>query len=170
MVEVELAAVKVDLRSNSPVLLLQEISAPHRTLPIFIGSPEASSIEYAARGIETPRPLTHDLMRDLLDGLGAALTKIVITELNGGTYFAEMEILHGRSPLTVSCRPSDAVALAVRVGTPMFVADDLMNSEGMIIEEEITVEVEEGEPGEAQEEIVGEFRDFLDNIKPEDFS
>lgn len=167
MVEVELAAVKVDLRSNAPVLLLQEVAAPNRTLPIFIGSPEASSIEYAARGIATPRPLTHDLLRDVIDALGGKIERVVITELRDGTYYAEMEMVRERVPFVVSCRPSDAVAIALRVGSPMFVADELMNAEGIVLEVDEDIETEE--PG-TQEEIVDEFRDFLNSIRPEDFS
>jgi bifunctional DNase/RNase len=170
MVEVTLAAVKVDLRSKSPVILLQEISSPGRTLPIFIGTAEASSIEYAARGIETPRPLTHDLMRDVLDAIGTEVLRVIVTELKEGTYFAELVLLQNKVPIVVSCRPSDAIAIAVRVGATIYVADELMNAEGLVLVEDDVDGDGEEEALESEEEIVDDFREFLDTLRPEDFS
>jgi bifunctional DNase/RNase len=171
MVEVTLAAVKVDLRSKSPVILLQEVTAPGRTLPIFIGSVEATSIEYAARGIETPRPLTHDLMRDIFDALGVEILRVIVTELKDGTYYAELVLVSNKTPNVVSCRPSDAIALAVRVGATIYVADELMNTEGLVLLEEDEEDDEDGVDGqESEEEIVDDFKEFLDTLKPEDFS
>lgn len=170
MIEVELVGVKVDVSTNSPVMLLQETERPNRTLPVFIGSPEASAIEIAARGLETPRPLTHDLLKDAIEVLGGSLVKVVITELKGGTFYAEMELMQSRGPFIISCRPSDGVALAVRMGTPMFVSEELMELEGVVIEDTVEVERDTDPEPVNQDEIVGEFRDFLDNIKPEDFS
>src|SRR5664280_2715880 len=124
MVEVRLRAVRVDLQSNTPVLLLQESEGLGRTLPIFIGAPEATAIAFALQGMDTPRPMTHDLIRDLLDALGADVLRVVITELKTATYYAEIILRHGEIELPVSSRPSDAVAVAVRTGAPLFVADD----------------------------------------------
>ena len=169
MVEVELVGVKVDVRTNPPVMLLQELESPKRTLPVFIGSPEASAIEIAARGLETPRPLTHDLLKDVIEVLGGSLLRIVITELKGGTFYAEMEIIQGRGPIIVSCRPSDGVALAIRTGAPMFVSEELIDAEGVVVDE-VTDDEEQDTAPTNPEEIVGEFRDFLDSVKPEDFS
>jgi bifunctional DNase/RNase len=90
MVEVRLRAVRVDLQSNTPVLLLQESEGLGRTLPIFIGAPEATAIAFALQGMDTPRPMTHDLIRDLLDALGADVIRVVITERKTATYFAEI--------------------------------------------------------------------------------
>jgi uncharacterized protein len=167
MVEVRLSAVRVDLQSNTPVLLLTEAQGLGRTLPIFIGAPEATAIAFAIQGVTPPRPMTHDLLRDVVEALGARLERVVITELRSATYYAELQLRRGNGPLSVSSRPSDAVALAVRMGSPLYVADDLMEAEGILLPtEEDEPENETASP----EELVGEFRQFLDTIRPEDFS
>ncbi len=171
MVEVRLRAVRVDLQSNTPVLLLQESEGLGRTLPIFIGAPEATAIAFALQGMDTPRPMTHDLIRDLLDALGTDVVRVVVTELKEATYFAEIVLREDGREVPVSARPSDAVAVAVRTGTPLFVADDLMDAEGILLAVEEEEDDEVDEDGTASpEELVGEFRDFLDRIRPEDFS
>ena len=174
MVEVRLRAVRVDLQSNTPVLLLQESEGLGRTLPIFIGAPEATAIAFALQGMETPRPMTHDLIRDLLGAVGADVARVVVTELRSSTYHADIVLLLDGREVPVSSRPSDAVAVAVRTGAPLFVADDLMDAEGVMlaVDEEEDDDEEDGEPEEEgnPEEIVGEFRSFLDTIRPEDFS
>ena len=177
MVEVRLRAVRVDLQSNTPVLLLQESEGLGRTLPIFIGAPEATAIAFALQGMDTPRPMTHDLIRDLLGALGADVVRVVVTELRSSTYYADIVLMHGGHEVPVSSRPSDAVAVAVRTGAPLYVADDLMDAEGvMLAVDEDEDEDEEGDDGKSgeevgnPEEIVGEFRSFLDSIRPEDFS
>jgi bifunctional DNase/RNase len=172
MVEVRLRAVRVDLQSNTPVLLLQESEGLGRTLPIFIGAPEATAIAFALQGMDTPRPMTHDLIRDLLDALGADVTRVVITELKTATYFAEIVLQYGPREIPVSSRPSDAVAVAVRTGAPLFVADDLMDNEGIMlaVDEEDEADDDDDEESANPEELVGEFRNFLDSIRPEDFS
>lgn len=164
MVEVELAAVRVDLQSNTPVVLLQEVEGARRTLPIFIGPPEATAIAFAIQGVTPPRPMTHDLMRDLLETLGASVERVVITELRATTYFAELQLHQGGQRSVVSSRPSDAIALAARVGAPLFVAEEVMESEGVMLAEDD--EEERSNP----DELVGQFREFLDNVRPEDFS
>jgi bifunctional DNase/RNase len=175
MVEVRLRAVRVDLQSNTPVLLLQESEGLGRTLPIFIGAPEATAIAFALQGMDTPRPMTHDLIRDLLGALDADVLRVVVTELRSSTYYADIVLMHDGHEVPVSSRPSDAVAVAVRTGAPLFVADDLMDAEGVML----AVDEEEDEDGDDDgpteevgnpEEIVGEFRSFLDSIRPEDFS
>jgi bifunctional DNase/RNase len=167
MIEVRLSAVRVDLQSNTPVLLLTETEGLGRTLPIFIGAPEATAIAFAIQGVATPRPMTHDLLRDVVEILGAELERVVITELRAATYYAELHLRRAEHVLTVSSRPSDAVALAVRTSSPLFVSDELMDAEGILL----PTEDEEGD-GEARnpDELVGEFREFLDTVRPEDFS
>jgi bifunctional DNase/RNase len=164
MVRVLLRAVRVDLQSNTPVLLLQETDGEGRTLPIFIGNPEATAIAYALQGVTMPRPLTHDLMKDMLGALDIGLERVVVTELRSQTYYAELHLRRGDERTVVSCRPSDAVAVAVRTETPLFVADELMDAEGIML----AIEAEE-EEDEVPEELVGEFRQFLDSVRPEDF-
>ncbi len=164
MVEVELAAVRVDLQSNTPVVLLQETEGARRTLPIFIGAPEATAIAFALQGVTTPRPMTHDLMRDLLEALGAQVERVVITELRSTTYFAELRLQLGERSSTVSSRPSDAIALAARTGAPLYVAEDVLDAEGVVLQ------TDEEEVGDTNpDELVGQFREFLDNVRPEDF-
>ena len=160
----QLRAVRVDLQSNTPVLLLQEEEGEGRTLPIFIGTPEATAIAYALQGVDVPRPLTHDLLVDVVEALGAEMERVVVTDLEGSTFFAELHLRTDKGIILVSARPSDAVALAVRTESPLFVADHLMKSEAVFLaDDEEDEEVEE-------EEVVEEFREFLDSINPEDFS
>ncbi len=165
MLEVRLAAVRVDLQSNNPVLLLQEKDG-ERSLPIFIGAPEATAIAFAIQGIAVPRPMTHDLMKDLVELLGATVSHVVVTEVRDETYFAEIHLNVGGRQLEISSRPSDAVALAARTGAALYVADDLMEEAGILVE---VSEDDESSTG-APDDIVGEFREFLDSVKPEDFS
>jgi uncharacterized protein len=163
MVEMHLSAVRVELPSNNPLLLLQETTGERRTLPIYIGPAEAQAIAFAQQGVETPRPMTHDLMRDLLEELGATVECIVITELRDRTFFAEIRLIAAGQRHSISSRPSDAVALAVRVDAVIYAEEELLDAEGVIIptdDEEETVEADE---------LVSEFRDFIEGISPEDF-
>ena len=153
----------MDLQTNTPVLLLQETDGEGRTLPIFIGNPEATAIAYALQGVEMPRPLTHDLVKDMLTALQIRVEQVIITELRLSTYYAELHLRRGEELTVVSSRPSDAVAVAVRTETPMFVADELMESEGIIL----ALDGEE-EGDDVPEELVGEFRQFLDSVRPEE--
>lgn len=166
MVEMHLSAVRVEIPSNNPLLLLQETTGARRTLPIYIGPAEAQAIAFAQQGVETPRPMTHDLMKNLLEELGARVECIVITELRERTFYAELRIITGNQRHTVSARPSDAVALAVRLDSPIYADEELLDAEGVILPEED--EAEEAEAGET-DELVSEFRDFIEGIRPEDF-
>ena len=163
MVEMHLSAVRVEIPSNQPLLLLQETTGAGRTLPIYIGPAEAQAIAFAQQGVETPRPMTHDLMRDLLEELSATVECIVITELRERTFYAEIRLLASGQRRAVSARPSDAVALAVRAQCPIYAEEELLDAEGVILPVE-----EDEEPPEA-DELVSEFRDFIEGIKPEDF-
>src|ERR1700728_3279952 len=165
MVEVRLRAVRVDLQSNTPVLLLQETEGEGRTLPIFIGTPEATAIAYALQGVDMPRPMTHDLMKDVLGALDVEVERVVITELRTAPYYAEMHLRREAQRAVVSSRPSDAVAVAVRTGSPLYVSDELMDAEGILL----AIENGDDEDDASPEELVGQFRQFLDSIKPEDF-
>ena len=113
-----------------------------------------------------PRPMTHDLIHDLLTALGVSVERIVITELRSSTYFAELQLRRGGARSVVSSRPSDAVAVAVRTGSPIYVADDLMDAEGILLAVEAA---DDDDDEESPDELVGQFRQFLDSIKPEDF-
>ncbi len=166
MVEVRLSAVRVDLQSSNPVVLLEETEGAHRSLLIFVGAPEATAIAFALQGVEVPRPMTHDLLASVIEKLGARLERVVITKLEETTYHAELQIQAGQSTRAISCRPSDGIALALRTQSPLYVADEVMDAEGVVIEPEEEDDSEQGSP----EEIVGEFREFLDKVRPEDFS
>jgi bifunctional DNase/RNase len=146
-------------------VLLEEVYGS-RTLPIFVGAPEASAIAFALEGVQVPRPLTHDLFKSTLEELGAELTQVVVSEVRDGTYFAELHVVAHGDQHVISARPSDAIALALRCGAPMFVADVLMETAPLFIGE-IEVDTDEGEA--PAEEIVDEFLEFLDNVRPEDF-
>jgi hypothetical protein len=167
MVEMHLTAVRVELPTNNPVVLLQEIGGARRTLPIFIGAPEATAIAFALQGVATSRPMTHDLFRDVLAATGVALDRVVITELREGTYYAELHLSQNGQSTVVSSRPSDAIALAARLGAPIFAEDELIDAEGvqLAVDDDDDEEVE-GNP----DEIVSQFRQFIEGVRPEDFS
>ena len=162
MIELELVAVRVELPSNTPVLVLRELAGRRRQLAIFIGNPEATAIAFALEGVDTPRPLTHDLFCDVLDGLGTSLERVVITELRETTYYADLHLSSEDGPVTVSSRPSDAVALAVRTGCPIF-SEETVRDEAGFVEEVDDEDVDD-------DEVVEEFRHFIDNVSPDDFA
>lgn len=162
MIEMELVGVRVELPSNTPIVLLREVAGQRRVLPIFIGGPEATAIAFALDGVVTPRPMTHDLMKDLLDELGARVERIVVTDLSDGTFFAELHVVAPDGAHQVSSRPSDALALAVRIGAPIF-------AEEAVVEEAATV-IEDVADAPDSDEVVEQFREFIDNVSPEDFA
>lgn len=155
--KISVDGVRLDRVVNSPSLRLRETDSPHRSFDIFIGAPEAASIHAALEGVETPRPLTHDLFVLALQRIDVEITKVVLTEVVNGTFYAEITLTTQRGETVLSCRPSDGVALAVRTGAPIYASEDLVDEVGE-------------QDSEAQEaEILEEFKDFIDNIKPEDF-
>ncbi len=158
MVEMHLVGVRVEMPTNSPIVLLRESEGQHRVLPIFIGPVEATAIAFAQNGVVTARPLTHDLLRDLLVALGVGVERIVITELRDRTFYAEIEMSSGGSSSKVSSRPSDAIALAARLGTPIFADESVLDEAAVAVSEETQ-----------EEDEVERFREFLDHVTPEDF-
>ncbi|RLE21679.1 MAG: bifunctional nuclease family protein [Actinobacteria bacterium] len=160
MVPLELVGVRVEIPANTPMLLLREQDDQHRLLPIYIGSPEASAIHYALEGVEPPRPLTHDLLLEALTKLGAEITKVVVTEIRDRTYFSEIHMSSSGTETVLSARPSDAIALAVRAGAPIFATDELIEEVG---------QQPPPEPEDDAAEIIDEFKDFIENVSPEDF-
>ena len=166
MVEMTLASIRVSMPDNVPVVMLKEASAddaPGRTLPILIGHEEATAIARAIQGIEPARPLTHDLLRDLLHGLEVEVEAIVITELVNAIFYAEIRMVRDGRHYVVSSRPSDAIALAVRLGTPIHAEEALLDAEAYVIQED-------DEPEEEQEEVIEQFQRFIEDIRPEDFA
>ena len=146
----------MELPTNSPIVLLREADGEHRVLPIFIGGSEATAIAFALQGVVTQRPMTHDLMRDLLSSLGVGVNRVVITELREGTFYAEIEMSLGGAGYTVSSRPSDAIALAARMRTPIFAREAVLDEAGVLVSDD-------------EEEEVERFREFLEGVNPEDF-
>ncbi|HEY1825624.1 MAG TPA: bifunctional nuclease family protein [Acidimicrobiales bacterium] len=170
MIEVVLRAVRVDVGSSTPLLLLEEVGG-ERVLPIFIGAPEAAAIAYALQGVQAPRPMSHDLMGHVIQALGAQVFSVEIVELLDNTFYANLRLVRSGNEVTVSARPSDAVALALRVGAPILVSDDLMDAEGKFMQlssdDEDDEYVELDTPDEA--DLVAQLREFLDQVRPEDF-
>ena len=170
MIEVVLRAVRVDVGTSTPLLLLEEVGG-ERVLPIFIGAPEAAAIAYALQGVKSPRPMSHDLLGHVVSALGAKLFAVEITELADNTFFASLRLVRSGEEINVSARPSDAVALALRMGAPILVSDDLMAAEGKVMQlaydEDEEEYVELDTPDEA--DLVAQLRAFLDQVRPEDF-
>jgi len=154
-----LVGVRVELPTNNPIVLLREANGEHRVLPIFIGAVEATAIAFALQGVVTQRPMTHDLMRDLLGELTVNVERIVITDLREGTFFAEIEMTSNGNSHTVSSRPSDAIALAARLGTPIFANEAVLDEAAVTVSDDDEEEVE-----------VERFREFLEGVNPEDFA
>ena len=152
MNELTVVGVRVELPSNQPIVLLKE-TAGDRYLPIWIGAVEATAIAFAQQGVVPARPLTHDLMRDILEATGLGLTAVTITDLRDGVYYADLQFASG---VTVSARPSDAIALAIRAGTTIYAEESVLAEAGVAIPDE-------------QENEVEEFKKFLDEVTPEDF-
>ncbi|MEO7573083.1 MAG: bifunctional nuclease family protein [Acidimicrobiales bacterium] len=154
----ELLGIELERPPNIPCLLLRETDGEHRVLPIFIGSPEATAIAFALEEVETPRPMTHDLIKDLLDELGARIERVVVTELRDATFFADIVVSIAGAMHSVSARPSDAVALAVRYGAPVFAEEGVLAEAGRT--------ANDGAP----DAIVEQFKEFIDQVNPEDFA
>nr|WP_174257944.1 bifunctional nuclease family protein [Phytoactinopolyspora alkaliphila] len=147
--------------SNQPIVLLREVGG-QRCLPIWIGAVEATAIAFAQQGVVPPRPLTHDLFKDVLEAVGASLEQVRITEVRDGTYYAELVLSGG---IEVSSRPSDSIALALRTGTPIYATEPLLDEAGIVMNEGL----ENPDESEIPEEEVERFREFLDQVSPEDF-
>ncbi len=153
--------VRLDRISNNPVLTLREEESPKRQFEIFIGAPEAAAIKTALDDEQTPRPLTHALFVLAFERVNISVVRVVLTHVSNGTYFAEVVLENeGGEEVAVSARPSDAVAIALRASCPIYAADDLLELVGEVVEEEEVTETSE---------IMDEFKEFIENISPEDF-
>lgn len=152
MRELEVVGVRVELPNNQPVVLLRETGG-ERYLSIWIGAAEATAIAYAQQGVVPPRPLTHDLFKDVLEALNHELEEVRIVAVRDGVFFASLVFDGG---VEVSSRSSDAIALALRTGTRIVSSDDVLENEGVVVPDE-------------EEDEVEKFREFLDQISPDDF-
>jgi uncharacterized protein len=161
MGEVRVVGIRVEQPQNQPVLLLRETDGD-RYLPIWIGQSEAAAIALEQQGVEPPRPLTHDLIRDVIAALGHSLKEVRIVDLQEGTFYADL--VFDRN-ITVSARPSDSVAIALRVGVPIYVEEGVLAQAGLLIPDESD---EEGGTA-VREDEVEKFKEFLDSVSPDDF-
>ena len=164
MIEMELLGVQVELPSNSPLLLLREADGLGRVLPVVIDTPEAHAIHRGIEGIRLARPLTHDLIVNLLDALEATVISVQVTELRERTFFAEIELEVAGQKQTISARPSDAIAIAVRTATAIYASEEVLAEAGQMIEGH-DAEGDDGDP----DELLDEFKQFLDDVNPDDF-
>lgn len=144
--------VRVEMPSNQPIVLLKELDGV-RYLPIWLGAAEATAIAFAQQEVLPPRPLTHDLFKNVLDSLKVNLQTVYLTELKDGIFYAQLNFGEGES---ISARPSDAIALALRTGSPILASEELLKEAGIEI------------PDQSEDEIE-RFKEFLDEINPEDF-
>ena len=160
MVEVKVVHLGLDRSSNTPVVILQEKDG-ERVLPIWIGPSEASAIAMELAGVKFSRPLTHDLVKQVVSGLGGQLTRISITKVQENTYFAEMEIQQGDKVVRIDARPSDSIAVALRFGAPIFTQEDLLGVS--------SIDLVEPGPGEPESIDADSLKSYLEKLDPEDF-
>jgi uncharacterized protein len=158
MQEMVIYGVSFDMVGKQPIVLLKTAEG-NKFLPIWIGHPEAAAILMKLQGASTPRPMTHDLVTEMLTQLEAKVVRIAVTELRENTFYALITVVVDGSELEIDSRPSDAIALAVRADAPIFAADSVIEESAIEFEENVD-----------EEEVVEEFKKFLDEVKPEDFS
>jgi len=151
-----LAGVRIELPTNQPIVLLREAEG-ERFLPIWIGQAEAAAIALALQGVVTPRPMTHDLLKNILEEMAVQVQSIVITELREGTFYAVINMQRNGTSYEISSRPSDAIALAVRLNCKILASEEVLNEASILI------------PSGDDDEEVEKFREFLENVNPEDF-
>ncbi|MCY4368477.1 MAG: bifunctional nuclease family protein [bacterium] len=155
-IPMDLVGVRIEYPTNQPIVLLRE-SQGKRYLAIWIGAMEATAIAYALEGVATPRPFTHDLLRITTEVLGAQVARVTVTELRDSVYYADLVFSQGDREHRVSSRPSDAIALAARTGAPLFATSQVLEDAGIEIKDE------------EQEAQIEKFREFLEDLSPEDF-
>ena len=159
MQEMNIYGVSFDLVGKQPIVLLKTAEG-NKFLPIWIGHNEAAAILMKLQSQESPRPMTHDLLTEMIGQLGASITRITVTELRENTFHAQITVVQDGQEIEIDSRPSDAIALAIRTDAPIFAADDVIDESSIEFEHEV----------EDQEEVVEKFKDFLDEVTPEDFA
>jgi uncharacterized protein len=161
VIEVRVAHLGLDRTTNTPVVILQERDG-ERVLPIWIGPAEASAIAMELAGVKFSRPLTHDLLKQVIVGLGADLRKVIITQVKDNTYYAELHIYRGDAVIQVDARPSDSIAVALRLKSPIFTSETLL--------EHTSVDTGEGGPDSSPQPLdADQLKAYLQNLDPEDF-
>ena len=170
MIEVKVQTLGIDQKSKSPVVILQEADG-ERMLPIWIGPGEASAIAMELAGMKYSRPLTHDLAASLIRGLGGSLVRVQITRVEANTYFAEMLIKRGNEVVSIDARPSDSIAIALRLQARLFINDDLLAGTGLEVEASDAAEWESGLEETSEESgsmSAEELQEYLKKLNPED--
>ncbi len=161
MQQMNLLGVRVELPANTPMMLLKETDGDGRLLPILIGNSEAASIHSAMQGLQPPRPLTHDLLSTVIEVLDHRIDRVTITELRDHVFMAELSLIDSDGVTTsLSCRPSDACALAIRTDAPIYATDEVLETAG---------QPEPSSGDDQEEELIDEFQDFLETVNPDDF-
>jgi bifunctional DNase/RNase len=158
MHEMVIYGVSFDLVGKQPIVLLKTADG-NRFLPIWIGHPEAAAILMKLQGANTPRPMTHDLLTEVLSQLDAQIVRITVTELKENTFYASITVQQNGSEIEIDSRPSDAIALAVRADAPIFAAEEVIEESGIEFEQDVN-----------EEEIVSEFKQFLEHVTPDEFA
>ena len=159
MQEMVIYGVSFDMVGKQPIVLLKTVEG-NKFLPIWIGHPEAASILMKLQGAGTPRPMTHDLLSDILGELEVKCTQVSVTELRENTFFASITLTAGGREMEIDSRPSDAIALAVRCGAPIYAAEEVIAESAIEFEHDV----------EESEDVVEKFKEFLDEVSPEDFA
>ena len=159
MQEMVIYGVSFDMVGKQPIVLLKAVDS-NKFLPIWIGHPEAAAILMRLQGASTPRPMTHDLLVDILGEVETKCTQVAVTELRDNTFFATITLVANGREIEIDSRPSDALALAVRSGAPIYAAEDVIAESAIEFEHEV----------EEQDEVVDRFKEFLDQVSPEDFA
>jgi uncharacterized protein len=157
--EMVIYGVSFDMVGKQPIVLLKTVEG-NKFLPIWIGHPEAASILMKLQGANTPRPMTHDLLCEVLGELDVKCTQVAVTELRENTFFASITLSVNGRELEIDSRPSDAIALAVRFGAPIFAAEEVIAESAIEFEHDV----------EESEDVVEKFKEFLDHVSPEDFA
>ncbi|MEX0973449.1 MAG: bifunctional nuclease family protein [Solirubrobacterales bacterium] len=157
--QMQIYGVSFDMVGKQPIVLLKTVEG-NRFLPIWIGHPEAAAILMKLQGAATPRPMTHDLLSGLIEQFGAKCERVSVTELRDNTFYASITIAIDGAEVEIDSRPSDALALAVRVSAPIFAAEDVIEESAIEFEHEV----------EDTEEVVDKFKEFLDEVTPDDFA
>ena len=155
-IAMDVVGVRIELPTNTPILLLRERDG-RRYLPIWIGTHEATAIALALEGVEPERPMTHDLLRIITESLGGSVARVVVTDLRDGTFFADLVISRDGEEVAISSRPSDAIALAARTESPVFASRSVLDEGGVEIHDD------------DQEDEIERFREFLEEVAPDDF-
>jgi len=154
----QIYGVSFDMVGKQPIVLLKTAEG-NKFLPIWIGHPEAAAILMKLQGASTPRPMTHDLLAELLEHLDAKCERVSVTELRDNTFYASITLSVNGTEIEIDSRPSDALALAVRTEAPIFAAEEVIEESSIEFEHEV----------ENEEEVVEKFKDFLESVTPEDF-